>query len=63
MFSSKGNEKIAKDYQSTHDLKDSALAHAVISGHWYMPLLDDSNKLIGTKIFYLSKSDFGGKVP
>lgn len=64
LFSSRGNEDIAKEYSSTHDLNGSALAHAVISGHWYMPWLDPlTKKLIGTKIFYLSQSDFGGKVP
>jgi hypothetical protein len=41
MFSSKGNESIASDYQSTHDLNGSALAHSIISGHRYMPWLDD----------------------
>ena len=64
MFSSRGNEAIAQDYSNTHDLNGSALAHSIISGHWYMPLLDEkTNEVIGTKIFYLSQSDFGGKIP
>ena len=64
MFSSQGNEAIAQEYSNSHDLNGSALAHAVISGHWYMPLIDaETKKIIGTKIFYLSQSDFGGKVP
>ena len=28
-----------------------------------MPLYDSNNKLIGTKIFYLNESTFGGHVP
>ena len=40
MFSSKGNENIAKQYIDKNDTKGSALAYSVISGHWYMPLLD-----------------------
>ena len=64
MFSSKGNERLTQEYTNTHDLEGSALAHAVISGHWYMPLIDETTgNAVGTKIFYLSQSDFGGKVP
>ena len=63
IFSSNGNEQFAANYAATHDLGGSALAHSVISGHWYMPMYNSSNQLVGTKIFYLNQADFGGNVP
>ena len=63
MFSSDGNEELRADYASKNDLEGAATAHCKISGHWYRPLLDSNQKLIGTKIFYLNESEFGGNVP
>lgn len=63
IFSSKGNESIAQEYASKNNLEGSAMAYTVISGHYYMPLLNIEGQVIGTKIFYLNLSDFGGSVP
>ena len=63
IFSSLGNENIIKEYVSTHDLEGSALAKTVISGHWWMPIYDSLNNLVGTKAVYLNQSDFGGNIP
>ncbi|TNV83384.1 hypothetical protein FGO68_gene16887 [Halteria grandinella] len=63
IFSSLGNDKIIQSYTSTNDLDGATLARSVISGHWWMPLTDLNKKVIGTRIFYLNQSDFGGSVP
>ena len=63
IFSSKGNESIVQEYTSKNNLEGSVMAYCVISGHYYMPLLNIDSQVIGTKVFYLNQSDFGGKVP
>ena len=62
LFSSKGNEQITKDYIVKNSL-DEVVAFTVISGHMYIPIKDINNKTIGTHIFYVTESNFGGKLP
>lgn len=63
MFSSNGNELIRQEYLNTHDCNGAQAAHCGISGHWFRPLMNERNEVIGTKVFYLNESDFGGHVP
>ena len=62
VFSSKGNEQITKDLIVKHDL-DEVVAFTVISGHMYIPIKDINNQTIGTHIYYVTESNFGGKLP
>lgn len=62
IFSSKGNEQITKDFKAKNNL-DEVVAYTVISGHMYTPIKDSNNITIGTHIFYLTESNFGGKLP
>jgi hypothetical protein len=63
LFSSIGNEQITKDYIARNKL-DEALAYTTISGHTFCPIKDSQNDAtIGTQIYYLTQSDFGGKLP
>ena len=62
VFSSKGNEQITKDLIVKHDL-DEVVAFTVISGHMYIPIKDINNQTICTHIYYVTESNFGGKLP
>ena len=62
IFSSNGNEDIAKQFASNNDLEGSALAKTIISGHWWMPIIEEG-QVVGTKAIYLNQSDFGGNIP
>lgn len=63
IFSSKGNEKHIEEYSAKNDFDGAAMAKSVISGHWWMPICDLNKQVIGTRVFYLNQSDFGGSVP
>ena len=62
VFSSKGNEQITKDLIVKHGL-DEVVAFTIISGHMYIPIKDINNQTIGTHIYYVTESNFGGKLP
>ena len=42
---------------------DEVVAFTIVSGHMYIPIKDVNNKTIGTHIYYVTESNFGGKLP
>lgn len=62
VFSSKGNEQITKDLKAKNGL-DEVVAFTEISSHMFIPIKDSNNQMIGTHIYYLTESNFGGKLP
>ena len=44
-------------------MKGMTIAVCNISGFKFYPIFDESGEVIGTKVVFLSESDFGGALP
>jgi hypothetical protein len=66
IMSSFGNQRIKEEYYSSHpDTQNTLTGNNEMSAHQFLPLYDsfEKDKIIGTKIFFINESDFGGSVP
>ena len=63
LASSDGNEKFVDEYKSKVDFGSFSMAYCYITVHYYKPLYDDNKNMIGTSVFFVNETNFGGNVP
>jgi hypothetical protein len=64
IFSSKGNEKELKEYIELNNLSSSTPGFGFMSGYWFKPIKKEGSiEVLGTTVFHVMHSDFGGSVP
>ena len=66
IFTSDGNEDVARAYLETHqnEVKGLAQANTNMSGFKFFPVMNEANtEIVGTRVYFLNESDFGGSMP
>ena len=67
IVSSDGNEKYRQEYLNSDPkaFKDITVAYCHLAAHYLKPLYDENDKAkcIGTKVFYVIATNFGGSIP
>jgi hypothetical protein len=64
IFSSIGNEELAKRYLVENNITKTVVSKSYISGYWFRPWFEeDTTQVIGTKIYYLNSCDVGSNIP
>lgn len=65
LCTSEGHDQYVEEYLKNFkkELEGFQQAFCYLSGHLYEPIFDSNNNVIGTHIFFINETCFGGNVP